>query len=64
MAHTVLITYTVGDNAMNKFGICFRWRNEHFFIIVFHLTIRKAAMNAQRLWKFAKNVLPTLARAQ
>jgi hypothetical protein len=36
---------------MKKFGINFLWRGENFFIVIFHLSIGKAAMNALRLWK-------------
>jgi hypothetical protein len=36
---------------MKKFGIDFLRRGELFLIVIFHLSIGKAAMNAPILWK-------------
>jgi hypothetical protein len=35
---------------MNNFGIDSQWRNEHFFIVIFHFSKEKATtnMNAQK----------------
>ncbi len=41
----------IGKGAMKKFGINFLWRVENFLIVIFHLSIGKAAVNALRLWK-------------
>jgi hypothetical protein len=63
MAHTapaaafILHLARIGKGVMKIFGIVSQWRGELFLIAIFHLSIRKAAMNAPRLWKLCKGYL-------
>jgi hypothetical protein len=43
-----LLHSAVGDSAMNKSGICFQWRNEHFTVRMLFFSVGKGAMNAPR----------------
>ena len=40
--------------AMKKSFSMAQWRNKHFFIVVYHSSLVKGAMNAARLCKFCK----------
>jgi hypothetical protein len=61
MTH-IALSEAFGDVAMNKFGICFQCRSEHFSIVIFQLSIGEAIECA--FGNSAKSVSPTLARAQ
>jgi hypothetical protein len=45
------------DNcAVKKFEINSQWRNELFFIVMLHFSLRKSAMNAPRIGKLRKEL--------
>jgi hypothetical protein len=41
-AAVILHRTRLGKGSMEKFGIDYQWRSEHFFTVIFHLSIGKA----------------------
>ncbi len=43
--------------AMNKFGICFQWHNEHFKPKMLLFSVGNGALNAPRYWQWSNELL-------
>jgi hypothetical protein len=60
----VLHRTRIGKYANEKFIINGQWRNKLFLIVISRFSLEMAAMNAPRICKLRKTVLPALTSAQ
>jgi hypothetical protein len=42
------------NGAMNKFGICYQWRNEHFKPRMLFFSVGSGAMNVMGYWQWRR----------